>query len=134
MPKTRAPVAVAAPLAPTAGSSRITPLLSVAKCATGFCTCWARLTKAGTQPEAGQLKYVPKGGAPPETHAGPQSSENKPTPRIPFAPRLARLLSLTPPEEQLAGIAVKAASPSRFTGMLLAVSDEIVTSAIRTGP
>jgi hypothetical protein len=52
MPKTKEPVMLVCGLV-TAGSSMITPLLSVAKRLTGFCTCWLRATPVTWQPAAG---------------------------------------------------------------------------------
>src|ERR1700741_191476 len=55
IPITSDPLTVAAPDAPTVGSSRMTPLLSVAKRATGFCTCLAGGTAAPTQARLGAV-------------------------------------------------------------------------------
>src|SRR5689334_16220701 len=54
IPKTNAPVALGAPPDGTCGNSTITPLLSVAKSATGFCTCCVSGRNEGTQPVFGQ--------------------------------------------------------------------------------
>src|ERR1700747_2303359 len=55
IPITSDPLTVAAPDAPTVGSSRMTPLLSVAKRLTGFCSCSARVTGSATQARLGAV-------------------------------------------------------------------------------
>ena len=49
IPKISDPAAPGTPAAPTAGSCRITPLLSPANSHTGFCTCCSSGTVAGVQ-------------------------------------------------------------------------------------
>lgn len=55
MPITSDPLTVAAPNGTTVGSSRMTPLLSVEKRLTGFCTCSARVAGAATQARLGAV-------------------------------------------------------------------------------
>ena len=50
MPKTMEPLTSVEPLAPTAGSSMITPLLSVVKAATGLDTCELSATPVSVHP------------------------------------------------------------------------------------
>src|ERR1700753_1412704 len=92
MPKTSAPLAVVAPAstdpaATTECISRITPLLSVLKLATGLATCCANGTATCPQfcpPNPGHDQYAPVCVL--AVHASPQSCANSPTPRIPYAP------------------------------------------------
>src|SRR5882724_4349700 len=130
MPKMSEPLSVTAPPAATAGKSIMLPLLSAAKCVTGFGTCMAFGTVVSVQVVAvAHAKYRPWV----TVSQLPQSNSNGPMPRMPLAPKLATVSSAVPVPEQAAGTVVNRESPITWTGTDFAVSPAICTSARATG-
>src|SRR5579862_8562090 len=117
------------------GSCRITPLLSLARLATGLDT-WSDngMPAAMHFPVALQLKYTPLDGLP--THEPPQSCTNSPTPSTPLASKASTELSAVPLPLQPPGTAGEGGWPSSMTsiGIMLVVSPPIFRVATATAP